>query len=156
MRNIYLLTSNFTQPGLSCINSFTGGFNEYRLYNGELIQDWPENIKFEFEGEPLADFLTGGLHWRLVSENVRQIFIREEIPGVQFLPVQVVHVTSGRTIGPYWALNIMFDETQSNDDFSSNWYIFRRRASIYISERLKRILEYEGVTTGAGFEKMPS
>ena len=87
------------------------------FYSGELLQDWPDNIWFEFEGGPIEDFLIGGLHWRLVSENVRQVFIKSEIPGVQFLPVQVVHVTSGRTIGPYWVLNVLLDETLKQGEF---------------------------------------
>jgi hypothetical protein len=155
MKKIYLLTYNFTENESYCVNSVTDNFNKYRFYNGEIIDDWPDNIKFEFFGDSCEDFLLGGLHWRLVSENVRKVFIRENIPGVQFLPVHVVYLPFRKEIGPYWVMNVLFDETQTPNNNNIKWDIFRRRASIYITERLKVLLENENVTSGAGFELMP-
>lgn len=86
----------------------TKGFDEYRFYKGEWIEDWPEGITFSFtRGEHAEDFTLGGLHWVLVSERVRQVFVQHHIEGVQFLPVKVIRKKTGKEVGTYWALNII-------------------------------------------------
>lgn len=86
----------------------TKGFDEYRFYKGEWIEDWPEGITISFtRGEHAEDFMLGGLHWLLVSERVRQVFAQHQIEGTQFLPVRVIHQKTGKEVGRYWALNVV-------------------------------------------------
>lgn len=84
------------------------GFDEYRFYKGEWIEDWPEGITISFtRGEHAEDFMLGGFSWKLVSERVRQIFVQHQIGGVQFLPIRVIHQKTGKEVGKYWVLNVV-------------------------------------------------
>jgi hypothetical protein len=58
-------------------------------------------------GEREEDYIVVGLHWMVVSEKVRQIFRRCEVKDMQFLPINVVHIETGKQFGPYWALNVL-------------------------------------------------
>lgn len=152
---LYKLKNSLWTKGLYCIESDKKGFNEYRFYDGELIDDWPDDIKFVFDGEPLEDFIVGGLHWRLVSDQVRQIFEQEKVPGVQFLPVNVLYAMTGDYIGPYWIPNIMLTASSVEEGFSCGYEFFRRSTATFISDRLKRLLEKAKVTRGAYFLPIP-
>lgn len=152
-----MLSSSFSEEGLYYVDSDEKGFNEYRFYEGKFIEDWPEGILFVFDGAPEQDFLMDGLHWRLVSERVRQVFLKHNIPGVQFLPVKAVHKQTGKelSLGPYWVLNVYQSVNSLKDwQYVQNFDIFRRSVTIFISRRLKQLLEEEKVTSGAGFEPM--
>ncbi len=152
---LYKLGNSLWTKGLYCIESDKKGFNEYRFYDGEWIDDWPDDIKFVFDGEPLEDFIVGGLHWRLVSDQVRQIFEQEKLPGVQFLPVIVLYAKTGNYIGPYWAPNIMLNASSIKVGFDSGYEFFRQSTATFISDRLKRLLEKAKVTRGAYFRPVP-
>jgi len=153
--NVYQLFIGFTNKGLYYVKSDRREFNEYRFYNGEWIENWPEDISFIFDGEPEGDFLMGGLHWRLVSERVRQVFIQNKIPGVQFLPVKVIHNQTGKELGPYYVLNILQSAVGQNRTSIQNLDFFRRITDVFISERLKRQLEQEHASSGASFQRVP-
>ena len=83
------------------------GFNEIRFYTGERIGDWPSGITFYVRGEQEADYIVLGLHWAVVSEKVRQVFKQCEVKDVQFLPINVIHIESGKQFGPYWVLHVL-------------------------------------------------
>jgi len=148
---IYELGYGFSNDGLYCVKSDKKGFNEYRFYDGKWIEDWPEGIEFVFEGEPIEDFLVGDLHWRLISDEVKQLFEQEEIPGVQFLPVLVYHAQLSRYIGPYWVLNVIKSVEKLRWHYVSNLDFFRWTTGIFISIKLKKHLEIKGIAKGTTF-----
>ena len=152
---LYHLGPDFGTKGLYCIESDKKDFNEYRFYSGEWIDDWPDDIEFVVDGEPLDDPILGGLHWRLFSEGMRQIIEQEKVPGVQFLPVKVLYAKTGDYIGPYWAPNIMLTANSIKAGFDSGYEFFRRSTGTFISDRLKRLLEKAKVTRGAYFRPVP-
>lgn len=94
-----------------CTEWDSQGFDQYRLYEGEWISDWPEGITFYVEGLHPEDYLFSAVNdWISVSERVRQVcedFEECKVKGVQFLPVRVVHKETGEEIGPYWVLNVV-------------------------------------------------
>lgn len=97
------------------------GFDEYRFYKGQWIEDWPENITISFtRGEHAEDFMLGGPHWMLVSERVRQVFVQHRIEGVQFLPVKVIYQKTAEEAGKYWALNVV-QEIEALDWVHTLW-----------------------------------
>jgi hypothetical protein len=153
--DIYMLGISFTKPGLYCVESDKQGFNEHRFYEGESIEDWPQGIVFVFDGGPKDDFLLGGLHWLLISESVRQVFIESKVKGVQYLPVKVVYILNNEEIGVYWAINVIQSVERLTWKFVDELDIFRRKTDIFISNRLKRKLEQRKATKGAYFTRMP-
>ena len=104
---IYKFGYSFNSEGLSCRKWEFEGFDEYRFYDDKTIQDWPKNITFEFDGDVVEDFLIGGLHWKIVSEKVRQVFLKLNVQGIQFLPVRVIYSKTGKSIGTYWVINVL-------------------------------------------------
>lgn len=152
---IYHLGPDFGTKGLHCIKWDCKDFNEYRFYSGEWIDDWPDDIEFVVDGKPLDDLILGGLHWLLYSEGMRQIFEQEKIPGVQFLPVNVLYAKTGGYIGPYWAPNIMLNTSSIEAGFASRYEFFRQSTATFISDRLKRLLEKTKVTRGIYFNPIP-
>jgi hypothetical protein len=156
-----------------------------------LINDWPPGITFKFlktgNGE-LEDFLSGGLHWNIVSNAVNSLCESNKIRGVQFLPVSLIADNSGGEIGKYFALNVyqtiealdyakttwMRMETREKDEHPTlnilnpvfqneklnDVDIFRVRVGlendteIYVSERLKILLEKNHASIGAWFGKI--
>lgn len=152
---IYLLGTCFTRPGYYCVRKDTKGFNEYRFYDGKLIEVWPEGIEFVVDGEPEDDFVLGGLHWLLISNRVCQLFIESGIAGIQYLPVKVVHNSSGEEIGPYWAMHVIRSIEGLTWSLVDDLDIFRVRASIFVSNRIKKKLEQKKVNRGASFTRMP-
>lgn len=152
---LYHLGPDFGTKGLHCIKWDWKDFNEYRFYDGEWIDDWPDDIEFVVDGEPLDDLILGGLHWLLYSEGMRQIFEQEKVPGVQFLPVKVLYAKTGNYIGPYWAPNIMLNASSIKVGFDSGYEFFRQSTATFISDRLKRLLEKAKVTRGIYFNPIP-
>lgn len=154
--SIYLLSFSFETPGIYCVESITKGFNEYQFYEGKQIDAWPEDILFIVDGWPKEEFLLCDLHYRLVSENVRRVFIEKDVQGVQFLPVRVVHRQTQKDLGLYWALNVIQTVEKLRWNFIQGIPLFRWGiTSIYISHSLKDYLEEAGLTSGAGFVSVP-
>ena len=153
--NVYQLFIRFSKSGLYCVKSDTKGFNEYRFYDGTWIEDWPEGVEFIVDGEPEEDLVLGGLAWWLISDRMRQVFLDNNIPGVQFLPVKVIHVGRNEEIGPYWVINVI----QSVDGLTwssvDDLDFFRRSAGIFVTNRLKKKLEQQKANRGVSFRRMP-
>jgi hypothetical protein len=105
----YTVSMDDSDPeALMGVEEDTKGFDSFRFYNGEWIEDWPAEITFSYaEGEHAEDRLLGIPHWVLVSERVRQVFLRHQIRGVQFLPIKAIHKKTGKEVGKYWALNVV-------------------------------------------------
>ena len=147
----YKLGYQFTTPGLYCVKEDTKDFDEYRFYKGGIIDDWPDDIYFIFDGAPEENFLNGGLHWRLVSDQVRQVFEDNDVQGVQFLPVTVIHNKTGKQLGPYWVINVVQSVKKLEWNLIKDFLFVRRSTGLYISDSLKRKLEQAKVTSGASF-----
>jgi hypothetical protein len=151
--------SSDREDRLYCVGKDTKGFDRFSFYEGKNIDNWPSGITFYCQGTDEDDFLFGGLQWRLLSDKVRKTIVRNEIVGVQFLPVKVIHQITRNELGKYWAINVYnevdglhWSQVQDND-------IFRRskgnKTTIYISEYLKTILEKAGATEGMFFRQVP-
>jgi hypothetical protein len=152
---LYMLSNSFWTEGLICIQSDKKGFNEYRLYEGKWIEDWPDDVEFVVDGKQLEDFIVGGLHWRLISDRVRKVLEQENIQSVQFLPVKVFYAKSNDYIGPYWVLNIIRNVNSLRWEFVSGLDFFRRNTDTFVSERLKHSLVQANVTRGVSFTPVP-
>jgi hypothetical protein len=153
--DIYMLGIRFTKPGLYCVKSDKKGFNEYRFYEGKWIEDWPDGIEFVVDGEPEEDIILGGLHYWLISDRMRQVLVDNNIPGVQFLPVKVVHTKWNKEIGPYWIINVIRSVKGLSWASVGNLDFFRRSTDIFVSNRLKKKLEQQQASRGASFTRMP-
>ena len=155
--NVYLLGPDFTSKNnMYCVKSEIKGFDEYRFYKGEWIKDWPKDIIFYCEGKKEVDLLLGGLHWLLASERMRQVFIQNDVQGIQFLKTEVVHNNTGKVLDPYWAPNVIQATESLHWENIQNLNIFRcHKTSIFVSEQLKRWLEKAGAIRGVVFTRMP-
>ena len=152
---IYRFGFNYLGRRLTFLDADIKGFNVYRIYDGEWINDWPAGIKFIFKGNSKDNFLEGGLHWILLSENVRIIFNQDQIEDVQFLPVQAVHKKTGFTLGTYWAINVIRAVPDLKWQYVHDLDIFRLSTMLFFSGRLKRKIESAKVTSGATFSLIP-
>lgn len=152
----YLLGFGFRSSGLYSVDYDLRGFNEYRFYDGKLIKDWPEGIFFTVEGEIIEDFLELILHFKLISESVRKILIEHAVQGIQYLPVKVLHRLTNEYLGPYWVINVIPTVAKLRWDTISGLDVFRfGKTSVYISERIKKVLEKAQLTSGAVFIRIP-
>jgi hypothetical protein len=95
--------------GLVLIKEDTKGFDEYRFYEGNIIEDWPEGVTFFVKGIKHEDYVVVGLQWTVVSERVRKCSEELKVTGVQFLPVRIIIEEKNEEIGPYWAMNVVND-----------------------------------------------
>jgi hypothetical protein len=159
-KKIYQLTSDFSEsPGMHCLRRDSEGFDVYRFYEGQLINDWPQDITFHCEVQFEDDYLLGGLHWKIVSERVREIFEKNKITGVQFLPVKILDSRSGQFVGEFWALNVIQTTNSLKLKDTKDLDIFRLAGKtgtgIFISERLKKMLEKSGSVRGMDFVEVP-
>lgn len=83
------------------------GINEYLVFDGLWVEDWPQNVTLGAEGKNPKDYLTGaGNNWIIVSRRVQQVFAKFNIQGVQFLPVSVEH-QSGIQLPGYALLKVL-------------------------------------------------
>jgi len=98
----------------------------------------------------------GGLHWYLVSERIRQLFINNDIVGVQFLPVKVVHKKNYKEIGTFWVINVMQSVKSLRWNLINDMDIFRRRTDTFVSNRLRKLMIQNEANRGVGFLKMPT
>jgi hypothetical protein len=84
----------------------TKGFFDLRFYDGKLIEDWPQGITFWYKGERQDDYILVPGLWYVVSDKVKRVFEKCEVKGVQFLPIDIVHIETGEKQGLYWAMNV--------------------------------------------------
>lgn len=152
---IYMFGYDFTKQGLYCIKSDKKNFDGLRFYKDKWIDDWPEEILFVFDGQEAEDFIVGGLHWKLVSEGVRQVCIQYNIQGIQFLPVKVKHNQTGEYIGPYWTINVFQSVKSLNWESIRKIDIFRISTMLYFSARTKILLEQANLLKGASLTPIP-
>ncbi len=123
----YSLRVDDSDPeALICVESDARGFNGGRVYEDRPIEDWPEGVTFFVTGEHAEDYLVGGLHWIVLSERVRQVFVRHKVAGTEFLPVKVVHKETGRDVGPYWVLHV-FRAVDALDWDRTHWMYPEKR-----------------------------
>ena len=151
--DFYRLGYSFSNRKLYYLKSDKKGFDGLRFYDGKRIEDWPEGITIYFEGEPDEDFLPGGFHWILVSEKVRQVFMQNDIEGVQFLPVRAVLYRTGENLGQYWVLNVIQEVKNLEWNTVRNLDFFRQSTGLFLSGRFKEKLEQAHATSGAGFDR---
>jgi hypothetical protein len=118
----YKLSIDDSDPkGWMVVERDIKGFDRFRFFKSERIEDWPEGITFSFSrGEHVKDQLIGGGYWDLVSERVRQVFVNHSIRGVQFLPVNVIRKPSGKEVGTYWMLHVL-QEVEALDWEHTMW-----------------------------------
>lgn len=84
------------------------GMNEWVVFEGNRIANWPEGVEFYVEGEHKQDYLFSSLSgWILVSDRVRAALEECNIKGVEYLPVTVKDKTRRFKIGTYWVMNIL-------------------------------------------------
>lgn len=101
--------SNDSDVVVHCEN--THGFEQYMLKEGNLIENWNENITFYFnltDGDRFTDYLANNLGWFIVSIKFKEII--KKIGGdVQFLPVNVVDFESKSKIenDEYFVTNVL-------------------------------------------------
>lgn len=155
----YAITLDFTrEPGMiPLIEDDIKGFNEYRFAAAQIINDWPSGIVFYFEGNRVADYWKPRLSWNLVSDQVKIIFQKHQIEGVQYLPVKAINKKSGDSY-QYWVLNVIRRVADLRKKHVHDLSIFRLRNNkggalpeIYISGQLRQYLENEGAISGFGF-----
>ena len=83
------------------------GVDEYFVYRGAYVEEWPLNITFVGKGRNPTDYLVSApVSWTIVSKRVQQAFADCKIEGVQFLPVSVQH-ESGIRLPGYSLLNVL-------------------------------------------------
>ncbi len=81
------------------------GIDQWAIFEGKSIDDWPKGITFLARGQHVKDYLAGG-GWVVISERTRLALERCRIQGVQFLSVQIVCKDLELGIGSYWVLNV--------------------------------------------------
>ncbi|GAA0180836.1 hypothetical protein SH2C18_34620 [Clostridium sediminicola] len=79
------------------------------LYEGKIIKDWNPDFTFYYnseEGYRPTDYLPNNLSWLLVSSKFVEIIKKIGVREVQFLPVVIKEVNTGKIIEGYSVLNI--------------------------------------------------
>jgi len=89
----------------------THGFEQYELKEGNLLENWNDNITFYFnlnDGNRFTDYLANNLGWFIVSRKFKDI-IKKVGGEVQFLPVNVVDFVSKSKIenDEYFVANVL-------------------------------------------------
>jgi hypothetical protein len=156
------------------------GVSRHILSKAKPIEDWPEDITFYAEGEHAEDYLGNARGWLMFSERVRRALEQLGVEGIQFLPVRVVIVETGKELPGYSVMNVLtvlsaLDEEHTvyleprHEEYPhlsitkvallreaiGNADIFRLaelKVSVYVSRRVKEHLEEIGAT---GFKWIP-
>jgi len=158
----FAITSDFSKaPGMIRVNENIKDFDSIRFLSGEIISDWPDGITFYCEGDVALDYWKANLLWNIVSDQVRNVFHKHKLKGVQFLPINVMHVRTKENLGPYWVLNVykMVEKLRRNhvqglDIFRAKDKKGEGRTEIFISHKLRHYLNKGNALSGFGFRNL--
>jgi Immunity protein family (Imm11) len=152
----FQLTFDFSESvGIVCTDKDIKQFNVYRLFDGKRIDDWPDGVIFYCEVTQEDDFVLGGLHWKLVSERFQNVFEKNQVQGVQFLPVTIMDRQQRKAYDTYFVLNVFQTVSALNWEEVGYLDIFRQSGrggtGIYISNRIRQALDKSDSAKGLGY-----
>lgn len=157
---------------INCTDGDIGDMDEYILSSGTYIKDW-KAFKLEYdstEGEVMSDYAANIYGWLMVSNIFYELLSKEPLKAnLQFLPVELVDITSGSTNDTYKVVNILdvidaldlehskydvfrlegekiivVEKYALKENVVKNYDIFRLKNDtipIFVSERIKKIIE---------------
>ena len=156
------------------------GFYRHILKDGVEIKEWP-SVKFFYDsekGDVEADYLRNTVNWLVVHKRVQKAFEKENISGLQYLPVKVIDVVTKEENRDYVAVNILnvieaYDMIKSEYEYKEKYNIYsflphttyldlkvvkkydifratKFRPSIYVSQKIKDLID-ENQWTGFDF-----
>lgn len=150
---------------------FKKGYYRYVVEQGQNVDNWP-NVKFYYSSKASNlenEYLINIVTWPIVHKKVQEEFEQNKIEGIQYLPIDLVDVVTGKVNRNYVVMNILnfinvYDMEASNYTYKekydlysflpheivlnrlvcSQYDIFRckqNKMPIYISEKIKDIIE---------------
>jgi len=182
----YNLTFSEVRGGLIVYQDDFKGVNKDLLTEGAPITDWPSDAILYVKGKKPTDYLFYPLSpWFTISKKAQIALEEENIEGIQFLPIHVVHksgieipgyaivnvltvvaaldyehtawMTPDRERVTYPQLNILEEALQRKK--IEGFDIFRLvelKTQVYVSKYFKECLDRKNATVGFGFMPVPA
>jgi len=153
--------------------NINNGFFIHIIDNGVKITNWT-NIEFYYSSIASnleSDYLLNSSSWPLVHQRVKDTLIKNEIEGIQYLPINLIDAVNGDINNHYYVMNILnsieaIDMNKSKYDYEEEYdaYFFEPNAvyfdeeickdhdifrackspqAIYVSDKFKSIVERE-------------
>lgn len=167
---IYAEVSNVKEIRYEDMNQ--GSFRNVFLHmKGKKLENWPI-IDFYYTSNVSTlenEYLNNVNGWLIVHQVVRDAFEKNQIMGIQFLPVRVVDITSHNVNNNYYAMNLLnwidpIDMRKSKYKYNEKYDVYtffphatylieekcqkydifrciKSHASIYISDKIKKIFD---------------
>lgn len=154
------------------------GIDQYDVMRGDKIDDWGNRIVFDCDlssGGRLTDYLCNDLAWFVVSPKFRRALEENGITGLQYLPINVVDATDGRTLTGYAVANVVdvvdaldLQHSKYVDEFDEDGTLYRfihvyairseqlhgrdvfrlkgELPCIFVSDKFRRVVKKNGIT----------
>ena len=149
------------------------GFFDNYIYNngGRIIKDWPD-VEFYYSSKASkleSEYLLNSSSLPIIHKRVQELFEKEEIQGIQYLPIKLIDIVTEEVNDNYFLMNILnvieaidlkkseysYDEEFEmysflphtmylNNDICQNYDIFRATkmiVPIYVSQKIKDMIE---------------
>jgi len=170
---------------INCIGGNIGGMNEYIVSSGTYMTDW-EIFKLKYdsaEGDIMSDYAANVYGWLMISNTLCELLLKSDIKAnLQFLPVELVDVSSGNINDSYKVVNIldvidaidlkhskydvfkldsekiiMVEKFALKEEVVKDYDIFRLKNDtipIFVSEKIKRLIK-KNKLSGFVFREVP-
>ncbi|OOM15989.1 imm11 family protein [Clostridium saccharobutylicum] len=90
-------------------------FDYRKLWKGQVIEEWPENIELLYENDgKLLDYTPNVLSWLIFSEDVLSIFKELSINEFQSFPVRLINKFTNEKVKLCNVINIICDYSVLN------------------------------------------
>lgn len=158
---------------ICCNKKNLHNIDRYDVIKGEKINSWNDNISFSFNpsgGNRFTDFLANDLNWFIISKAFKETLEKNEVMGLQYLPILVINDATGEISRDFYLANVcnlidalnlenskfsIYKNLDGSDLISINVYalnnhaikdvdIFRVKESnipIFVSEKLRKLIK---------------
>ena len=82
----------------------------YDMLKGEKIENWDENVMFEYsndDGHIFTDYLASNNRWLVVSEKFRSLMGRIESDSIQYLDIKIRNSETNKINDTYKVANVI-------------------------------------------------
>lgn len=174
MKYYELLFDRNDENLIFCDEDDIGSMDRYDVEQGKALEKWNEEVTFYYSEEGrVSDYLNNVLDWPIISSRIKALLEKQQVQGIQLLPVKIKKKNSKEELKGYFVLNIcnLIDalDMEKSDYYKSDIPpheivvmqsilkeekikeidIFRVKHSkfvIYISQRLKKAMRKEKIT----------
>lgn len=109
-----------SEENLILVNDYdTKGLDLRRLWRGEVISNWNNNIKLYYENDGLAlDYVPNVLSWLICSDNLTNVFYKQNVNNIQVFPVMLYNKNNVKDTLKYNVVNILTSISAMNWELS--------------------------------------